>query len=1113
MEIQDCEDVVTDGKVALDAAPTDDHDRAGYLSDLSNELASLYWQTGNRQDLDAAIMNAELAVAATPDTHPNRADRLNKLSHHLSSRYMQTGSLQDIEAAIASANLAVAAAPESHPARPDCLYSLSYHLSSRYEQTGNFQDLENSIANADLAVAAAPENHPSLAGYLALLSYDLSCRYERTRNLQDLKAAIVNADLAVAVTPHDHPNRAVYLTRLSLRLLSGYERTGDMQYLEAAIANTDLAVAATPESHPDYAGRLNNLSNYLSSRYRRTGNLQDLDKAINNASLAVAAAPDGHPSRAGCLQTLSNQLYIRYERTGDPQELEAAITNAELAVAGTSETHPERAGCLHTLSNHLSRRYTRTGNLQDLEAAITNADLAMAATPDKHPDRPSTLNNLSHDLCTRYERTGNLHDLDAAIANIKLAVAATSSDNPNYAAFLSNLSYCLSRRYKRTRNLQDLADAIRNADLAVAATPDNHSDRAGRINNLSNRLLSRYEQTGNLQDLEAAIANANLAVATAPDNYPYQAIYLSNLSLCLSSRYEQSGNSQDLETALQCLIASANSLNAVPLRRIFSARRAIRILKQQNQWDDASLLAENAVRLLPLVCGRYLTREDQQHAIAQTAGLASDACSIFLQLRRPEKALQMLEFGRGLILGYLIDSRSDVDQLQHDHPALAKEYDRLRHILSQPLDAVLPESRNQLLQWKKRAPHELENCLATIRQQEGYEHFLLEPAIEDLTSQAAEGPVVIVNINDFGSHAIIVQDHKIRSLSLPDMLQTQNFALNEQVLRFRFAGERGHDLRDIESEPEPLDFLERLHTTRYDSSSLDWLWFHCVKLIIGEIKTQTQAPALGVLPRIWWIGTGVASSLPFHAAGDHNHPTENTISCAISSYIPSIKVLAYTRSCLARAPPQSSRTSVFIAAMPTTPNELPLPGVEPEVDAIQQASGHAYAVHLQKYPAPEAVLSAIEDTDIIHFACHGSSDPVNPSDSHLLLQNNNLTPPAVEKLTVQQISSCVFKRARIAYLSACSTAQVTATRLADEAIHLASAFQVAGFGHVIASLWTVDDATCTHMAGYFYGHLVKHQKTGTLSNRLVAEALHAAVLQVRSKQDPSVWASFIHCGA
>lgn len=52
----------------------------------------------------------------------------------------------------------------------------------------------------------------------------------------------------------------------------------------------------------------------------------------------------------------------------------------------------------------------------------------------------------------------------------------------------------------------------------------------------------------------------------------------------------------------------------------------------------------------------------------------------------------------------------------------------------------------------------------------------------------------------------------------------------------------------------------------------------------------------GDLPRIWWIGTGLASSLPFHAAGHHTTGSvENTYSCAISSYTPSLKSLRYVR--------------------------------------------------------------------------------------------------------------------------------------------------------------------------------------------------------------------------
>jgi CHAT domain-containing protein len=58
-----------------------------------------------------------------------------------------------------------------------------------------------------------------------------------------------------------------------------------------------------------------------------------------------------------------------------------------------------------------------------------------------------------------------------------------------------------------------------------------------------------------------------------------------------------------------------------------------------------------------------------------------------------------------------------------------------------------------------------------------------------------------------------------------------------------------------------------------------------------------------------------------------------------------------------------------------------------------------------------------------------------------------------DPLSVGDISQLRVDNARIAFLSACSTAKNNAQApLADEVIHLASAFQVAGFPHVIGSL-------------------------------------------------------------
>jgi CHAT domain-containing protein len=99
--------------------------------------------------------------------------------------------------------------------------------------------------------------------------------------------------------------------------------------------------------------------------------------------------------------------------------------------------------------------------------------------------------------------------------------------------------------------------------------------------------------------------------------------------------------------------------------------------------------------------------------------------------------------------------------------------------------------------------------------------------------------------------------------------------------------------------------------------------------------------------------------------------------------------------------------------------------------------------------------------------------------------------------------------ARLAFLSACSTAS-PGDLLADEAIHLASAFQLAGYRHVIATLWPVGDQHAVDIAAHIYATLT------TTDEDDVAGAVHATVRRMRrrwGRDTPSVWASHIHVGA
>jgi len=1100
---------IEEAEMAVSGTPDDHPNRAGRLNSLGTILFDRYERTGNADDLDAAISKAEEAVASTPLNHSDRARYLSSLGNLLSNRYLRTKNADDLDEAMSKAEEAVASTPVNHLDRAGPLNILGNILSDRYKRTGNADDLDAAISKAEEAVALTPLNHFNRAGRLNNLGNRLFDRYTRRANADDLNAAISKAEEAIASTPLNHSDRAMYLNSLGALLLYTSTRTGKTDNLDAAISKVEEAVASTPMNHCNRAGYLNNLGNMLSDRYLRTGNADDLDAAISKAKEAVASTPINHSNRAMYLNNFGSTLSDRYKRTGNEDDLYEAISKAEEALASTSLNHFDRAMYLNNLGNLLSHRYRRTGNADNLDAAILKAKEAVASTP-LNSSRAMYLNNLGFMLSYRYRRTRNKDDLDAAISSTEEAVASTPLDHSDRGAYLINLGSALNDRYKRTENEDDLELAILKTEEAVASTPLNHSERAGYLNNLGSALSDKYERTGNADDLDEAISKANECVASTPLNHSERASCLNNLGNMLSDRYERTGNADDECAALDVLIQSSQCSASAPLPRIQGARQALRILTRNGDWDQAHHVSETAVNLLPRACSRFLSRDDQQHAVRQTAGLAADACSLSLWKGDVDEALRRIEFGRGLILGYLIDGQSDLSELENAHPNLAKEYEQLRFKAFRQVDSDKPVIREQLTGEHQEASRRLEDCERRIRKEQGFEHFLQLPPTEELTACASEGPIVIVNATDIGSNAILVLPSGPQAIALTELTSQAPEAFQKALRRSGAIIERGLQ-RDIESDVQ----LE--HSTEF----LSWLWSSCVKPVLQELACYDPAPAPDKIRRVWWIGTGAASSLPFHAAcqyhNGHIAEAENCLDQTIPSYTPTIKALKNARKrSLAEGKINSKDTSVLLVTMPTTPGQSALSGVVREEEAITETIKGAYTIRPPlRHPTADQVLRGIHESEIAHFACHGCSDFVDPSNSHLLLQKSSDSGPVVDRLTVSTLLGATAQgRAWIAYLSACSTAEIRVKSLADESIHMASAFQVAGFAHVIGSLWPANDEVCVRVAELFYKSLLRRSST-TDPNRAVAAALRDAVLQIRKEytSGPDVWALYIHLGA
>jgi CHAT domain-containing protein len=203
--------------------------------------------------------------------------------------------------------------------------------------------------------------------------------------------------------------------------------------------------------------------------------------------------------------------------------------------------------------------------------------------------------------------------------------------------------------------------------------------------------------------------------------------------------------------------------------------------------------------------------------------------------------------------------------------------------------------------------------------------------------------------------------------------------------------------------------------------------------------------------------------------------------------------------------------------MPETPGASPLPGTSLEKTEVIAAMGPSVSIVSLVCPDVRGTMAQLQECTVAHFACHGVSDPTDPSKSGLVLQTaREATEDSTQDmLSVQNVCQAHLAQAEIAYLSACSTAQNQARRLSDEVLHVVSGFQVAGFRHVVGCLWPSDDTVCVEVAKSFYSELVQSRLTKKDDNRATALALHQAVVKVRERESkrPLLWAQYVHFGA
>ncbi|WP_327000687.1 CHAT domain-containing protein [Dactylosporangium sp. NBC_01737] len=959
------------------------------------------------------------------------------------------------------ADRAVALLRAVRPANPIAhAANLGVALLVRYDLTGDTEALRESVDLYRSAVDARPDDSRSRTN----LGLALYRTFEHHEDVDALTEAVVHLREAVALVAEDDPRRTSYLANHGLALLGLAEHTGRDAPAEEAVTVRRQAAAAERDPAAR-AAMLSNVSAALMLRFRITADPRHLREAVAASQEAVRTVPVEHAFARGCLAGLGDALAASASFYADPAAAVAAIETLQTSVYRLRPDDPDAPLFLMQLAEALRGSYALTGDTQALDASITARRDALQRTPESHAQRVSRQADLAMALRNRFEAHHDTADLHEARALLDRVLSTAGEQHVEWQKWQGDMAHVLHRLGIADRDPGPLAEAAGRLGAAVAATGLDHRDAVMHRINLGGVLVSIIELRWDEAMYDRAVATMSEALAISATGTPTWAELHLNLGLAHAARCRHAWSRAAYQDGTDAFGQALHTPTAPAGIRLAAGRHLARLQEHGGHTAAALDTYSTALDLLDLAAWQGLRHDDQERTLALYGGLGRSAAACAVAHGDAGRAITMSEQGRAILLGRALDRRSRHRQLSAREPDLERELrDVLDAIESAP--AGIPLLERQRLELRRAA------VVDRIRSRPGFTRFLLRPDADQLLRGVHDATVVTVNVAPTRCDALIAANGDLDVVHLPDLTQDECTSRLQSFAQAVSAN--------------------TWQTNEVLSQTLAWLWNAAVGPIVAALRLH------GPDAHVRWIPTGPLSLLPMHAAGRYDDAAQPAaLDQMVSSYLPAIRPLTAhgTDGSIHGVPGAHRPGSTLVVGVDT--EAMPLPAMIAET-AMAGARATLPVVSLTGAAATRAaVLAELPAAGRLHLACHAVTDPRHPSDSHLQF--------ADDVLRVREIGASRSTGGDLAYLSACQTA-AGSPGLADEAIHIASAFQLAGFEHVIGTLWRVSDRAALDVATAFYTALAvapPHQ------------ALSIAVRQHRQRypSSPSEWAAFVHYGS
>ncbi|KAK7943367.1 uncharacterized protein PG986_012480 [Apiospora aurea] len=908
------------------------------------------------------------------------------------------------------------------------------------------------------------------------LSESLVRRFETSEALPDLEEAIALSRQVIHLARQGAGSvpRSVALTKLAQALELLFRWTGDNDRLDEFVDTAKEAVEATAAlDDPFRPYAMQSYGKALMARYEQLGHPTDLDLATSLLEEAAAVMsrviPDARAQAAGDIGII---LRHRFEKTGKISDLNLAIQKIAWA-AKKARSGSDLQTKMHVLLGTLfGIRYHHIQALEDLNQAIKSNKAVVDSGSISGMELASCLSHLASSYSNRFIRLRSKakDDIDSAIKFVQRAISETPHGHPAGIKFIRQLGEHLGQRSLLEPGGcedDDLDKSIEHLDHYLSIAPAHDTERLGASITLSKGLRRRFARERNPKDINRSVELLKGASTRVDRNHTLR----SDLFLAFGSALEDRShhamvsNPQDRGDAVNALSECLDSPGGLPVLRIAGADIGAQILESMGRWGETVHLLRSALEILPSISPRVLRQSDQQNVLKSISGLASRAAAATLNAQcEPTEVLRLLELGRDIMASMALEPRIDTALLD---PSTAQRFRETQVRLENSKAPIEPPTETISQRWIEQSQHgydaeqELQETIASIRSNSITENFANVPTLGDVLDVISEDTVAVLNESHNGCDAFLLDKvHRIRVVPLNTLRQ-----------------------------PDIKTWAKRLKCERslINPRMLEWLWKTVADPVLEALGYAYQ-PVRSRLPRIWWITAGWLSHLPIHAAGIHNSRPTTVLGRAVSVYSASLRSFVFSRSQGSWTLGDPSHHNALLVSMDKTPGLKNLPFAAEEVTRLKEVFPNIGLRAVQADPLErERVLQMLAQCSIFHFAGHGYTDPDDPSQSGLMLQDGLL------RVADLQDSGLKLVGPFLGFLSACFTGTNDTEELVDEGIHLISACQLAGFRNAIGTLWQVSDKTCVDVAEKVYKAIARDG----LTDDSIYLGLHDAIVDLR----------------